>query len=69
MHSRPESRELVRTVIGSNFYMAWERYHPEMPTEEQGRQYMDRILGGEIVKWRAAFPDLLRHLVMVWASS
>ncbi|MCE5310528.1 MAG: hypothetical protein LLG20_23055 [Acidobacteriales bacterium] len=65
MHSRPESRELVRTVIASDFYMAWERYHHEMPTEEQGRQYMDRILGGEIVKWRAAFPGLLRHLVMV----
>ena len=65
MHSRPESRELVRTVIDSGFYMAWERYHHEMPTEQEGRQYMDRILGGEIVKWRAAFPGLLRHLVMV----
>jgi hypothetical protein len=26
MHSRPESRELVGTVIDSGFYMAWERY-------------------------------------------
>jgi hypothetical protein len=65
MHSRPESRELVRTVIDGGFYMAWERYHHEMPTEREGREYMDRILGGEIVKWRAAFPDLLPHLVMV----
>ena len=65
MHSRPESRELVRTVIDAGFYMAWERYHHEMPTEEEGRKYMARILGDEIVKWRAAFPGLLSHLVMV----
>jgi hypothetical protein len=65
MHSRPESRDLVRTVIDSDFYMAWERYHHEMPTEQQGREYMDRILGEEVVKWRAAFPGLMRHLVMV----
>jgi hypothetical protein len=65
MHSRPESRELVRAVIDAGFYMAWERYHHEMPTEAEGRQYMDRILGEEIVKWRAAFPGLLSHLVMV----
>jgi hypothetical protein len=65
MHSRPESRELVRTVIDAGFYMAWERYHHEMPTEEEGRQYMNQLLGDEMVKWRAAFPGLLRHLVMV----
>jgi hypothetical protein len=65
MHSRPESRELVRTVIDAGFYMAWERYHHEMPTEEEGRKYMDRILRDEIVKWRTAFPGLLSHLVMV----
>ncbi len=65
MYSRPEARELVRTVIDSGFYMAWERYHHEAPSEAEGRAYMDRILGGEIVKWKAAFPGLLRHLVMV----
>ncbi|MFN0168799.1 MAG: hypothetical protein ACKV22_20430 [Bryobacteraceae bacterium] len=65
MYIRPEARELVRTVIEAGFYMAWERYHHEMPTEAEGRTYMDRILGGEIVKWKAAFPGLLRHLVMV----
>jgi hypothetical protein len=65
MHSRPESRELVRAVIDSGFYMAWERYHHEMPSEAEGLEFMDRMLGDEMVKWRAAFPKLLDHLVMV----
>lgn len=65
MFSRPEARQLVRTVIDSGFYMAWERYHHEMPTEAEGRALMERLLGREIVQWKRAFPDLLPHLVMV----
>jgi hypothetical protein len=65
MYSRPETRDLVRAVLDAGFYMAWERYHHEMPTEEEGRKFMDQILGDEISKWRATFPALLSHLVMV----
>ena len=65
MHSRPEAHALVRTVIDAGFYMAWERYHHEMPTEDGGRNLIDQLLGEEIARWRAAFPDLLAHLVMV----
>ncbi|MCX6621710.1 MAG: hypothetical protein NTY38_11675, partial [Acidobacteria bacterium] len=65
MFSRPEARELVRTVLDAGFYMAWERYHHEMPSEAEGRALMGHLLGDEIVKWRAAFPGLLPRLVMV----
>ena len=65
MFSRPEALQLLKKVIASDFFMAWERYHHEMPTEAEGRALMDRLLGVEIIKWKAAFPDLLPHLVMV----
>ena len=65
MYSRPEARELVRTVFDSGFYMAWERYHHEIPSLNEARTFMDTILGQEMTKWQAAFPDCQRHMVMV----
>ncbi|HOJ32962.1 MAG TPA: hypothetical protein PKY35_07215 [Candidatus Hydrogenedentes bacterium] len=65
MHSRPEARELVRTVFDSGFYMAWERYHHEMPTEEEARGLMESLLGKEISLWQARFPNCQRQMVLV----
>lgn len=65
MYSRPESRALVRAVFDAGFYMAWERYHHEMPTEPEARAFMDSILGREMTEWRRVFPDCQRQMVMV----
>ena len=65
MHSRPEAQELVRTVFDAGFYMAWERYHHEMPSLEEARALMDRLLGEEIRLWRARFPECQRRMVLV----
>ena len=65
MYSRPETRELVRTVFNAGFYMAWERYHHEMPTLPEAEALIDRLLGQEIHKWRAAFPDCQKQIVLV----
>ena len=65
MYSRPETRALVRTVFDANFYMAWERYHHEMPTEVEARALMDQLLGQEIVKWKKTFPECQRQMVLV----
>ena len=65
MYSRPEARELVRTVFDSGFYMAWERYHHEMPTLEEANAFMDALLGKEMGKWREVFPECQRQMVLV----
>ncbi|MFH1741163.1 MAG: hypothetical protein ABIH23_19345 [bacterium] len=65
MYSRPETRELVRTVFNAAFYMAWERYHHEMPTLPEAEAFMDRLLGQEMRKWRATFPDCQKQIVLV----
>ena len=65
MYSRPETRDLVRTVFDAGFYMAWERYHHEMPSLNEARTFMDTILGQEMAKWQAAFPNCQRQMVMV----
>lgn len=65
MYSRPEARSLVRTVFDSGFYMAWERYHHEMPSLDEARAFMDALLGKEMTKWRAAFPECQRQIVLV----
>ena len=65
MYSRPETRELVNTVLSNGFYMAWERYHHEMPTLDEANALMDSLLGTEMKRWRATFPGCERQLVMV----
>ena len=65
MYSRPEARELVRAVFDSGFYMAWERYHHEMPTLEEANTFMDSLLGKEMAKWQAVFPECQRQMVLV----
>ncbi len=65
MYSRPQTRELVKAVFDSRFYMAWERYHHEMPTLREARGLMDDLLGNEMKKWRAAFPDCQRQMILV----
>jgi len=65
MYSRPETRQLVRTVFDAGFYMAWERYHHEMPTLAEAETFMDGLLGKEMAKWRATFPGCEKHIVLV----
>lgn len=65
MYSRPEARQLVRTVFDAGFYMAWERYHHEMPTLDEAKTFMDGLLGQEMARWQAAFPNCQRQMVMV----
>lgn len=65
MYSRPETRALVRTVFDANFYMAWERYHHEMPTEAEGRALMDQLLGREMARWKETFPECEKQMVLV----
>ena len=65
MYSRPEARDIVNTIFNSGFYMAWERYHHEMPSLPEARTFMDTILGQEMAKWQVAFPDCQKHMVVV----
>lgn len=65
MYSRPEARALVETVFQAGFYMAWERYHHEMPTLGEAREFMDGLLGKEIVQWKKRFPDCQKQMVLV----
>lgn len=65
MYSRPEARQLVRNVFDSGFYMAWERYHHEMPSLEEANGFMDALLGKEMAKWQAVFPECQRQMVLV----
>lgn len=65
MYSRPETRALVQTVFDANFYMAWERYHHEMPTEPEARGLMDQLLGQEMAKWKRTFPECEKKMVLV----
>jgi hypothetical protein len=65
MYSRPEARELVKTVFDSGFYMAWERYHHEAPSLAEANEMMDSMLGAEMKGWRGVFPDCQKKMVMV----
>nr|HPO09510.1 hypothetical protein [bacterium] len=65
MYSRPETRQLVRTVFDAGFYMAWERYHHEMPTLPEAETFMEGLLGKEMAKWRATFPGCEKQMVLV----
>ncbi len=65
MYSRPEARKLVHTVFDSGFYIAWERYHHEMPTLGEAKELMDKLLGKEMTRWQAEFPQCQRQMVMV----
>ncbi len=65
MYSRPQTRELVRTVLDAGYYMAWERYLHEMPTLEGANALLDSHLGQEMEKWRATFPDCQKQMVLV----
>ncbi len=65
MYTRPQTRELVRTVFDADYYMAWERYLHEMPTLEEARALLDSHLGEEMAKWRAAFPECQKQMVLV----
>jgi hypothetical protein len=65
MYSRPETREAVRTIFEAGYYMAWERYHHEMPTLDEAEVFMDGLLGKEMRKWQKTFPGCERQLVMV----
>lgn len=65
MYSRPETRALVNTVFDAGFYMAWERYHHEMPTEAEARVFMDQLLGQEMAKWKKTFPGCEKQMVLV----
>ena len=65
MYTRPQTRELVRTVFEAGYCMAWERYLHEMPTLEGAKALLDSHLGQEMAKWRAAFPDCQQQMVLV----
>ena len=65
MHTRPQAREMVRTIFENDFYMAYERYHQEEPTLNEMNALMDRLLGSQMVKWRATFPGCEKKMVMV----
>ena len=65
MYSRPESRQLVQTVFDAGFYMAWERYHHEMPTRDEAYEFMESLLGKEMSNWQAVFPDCQKQMVLV----
>jgi hypothetical protein len=65
MYSRPETRALVNTVFDAGFYMAWERYHHEMPTEMESRAFMDQLLGQEMARWKKTFPGCEQQMVVV----
>ncbi len=65
MYTRPETRALVRTVFDAGFHMAWERYHHEMPTLPEARELMEDLLGKEMTRWRAVFPECQRQMVLV----
>ncbi|MFH1739193.1 MAG: hypothetical protein ABIH23_09300 [bacterium] len=65
MYTRPQTRELVRAMFAAGYYMAWERYHHEMPTLEEAKEFMNSLLGKEMAKWRATFPECQREMVLV----
>ncbi len=65
MYTRPQTQKLVRTVLRSDYCMAWERYHHEMPTLAEAEEFMDSLLGKEMVKWRATFPGCEKQMVLV----
>jgi hypothetical protein len=65
MYTRPQTRELVRTVFEAGYYMAWERYLHEMPTLMEAEALLDSHLGQEVAKWRSAFPDCQKQMVLV----
>ncbi len=65
MYARPMTRDLVQTVLQGGSYIAWERYLHEMPTLPEGEEFMDCLLGRELVKWKARFPECQRQMVQV----
>lgn len=65
MFTRPQTRELVRTVFSQDFFMAYERYLHEEPTRESMQVLMDELLGNAMTKWAQTFPDCQRRMVIV----
>jgi hypothetical protein len=65
MYTRPQTRELVRTVFDIGSYMVWERYLNEMPTLEQAQTFLDRQLGDEMKRWRETFPGCEKRMLTV----
>lgn len=64
LYSRPGGRALVQTVLDGGSYIVWERYLHEMPTQSEGTELMESMLGREMGRWRGVFPDIARSMVL-----
>ncbi|GMW00794.1 MAG: hypothetical protein AMXMBFR84_19310 [Candidatus Hydrogenedentota bacterium] len=65
MYSRPQTRSFVNTVIEKDYRIAWLRYLHEMPTHAAAETQLQTLLTDEMVKWRATFPGVERHMILV----
>ena len=65
MYGIAPSQALVRAVLESGGYVAWERYLHEEPDRAAAETYLDTILAREATTWQDTFPECQRRMVMV----
>jgi len=58
------SREFIQTVMDAGWRLAWERYLPEEPTEDEAHALLAEELRGEMLAWRKAQPGVEKHAIV-----
>ena len=54
----------MQTIFDGGSYIVWERYLHEMPTQAEGTELIESMLGREMAHWRGVFPDCARRMVL-----
>lgn len=58
------SEEFIRAVMECGYPLAWERYLPEQPTEEEAKALLESELTGDMRKWQSAFPGCQKRMIV-----
>lgn len=58
------AKELIRTLIESNYVIAWERYLKELDSEASAWRYLEQALAAPAAEYEKANPGFVEHLMI-----
>ncbi|HEC42162.1 MAG TPA: hypothetical protein ENI20_04965 [Bacteroides sp.] len=64
MSDRKQSRSFIQTLMDCNYRISWERYFPELSTEEAARDSLVLWMKHPMLNWRKAQPGVEKHMIL-----
>jgi len=64
MSDREHAKSFIKTLMDCDYFLSWERYFPELATEEAARDTLDLWLKKPMLKWRESQPGIEKYMIL-----